>query len=153
MSAIKPHSNRERSRSSSAGNLVRWVVTAENDLFLRIVQGVKCVEKLRLGALFSRNKLDVIDQEDVNRPVSLSKVENPIVTKRVDHLVHEALRGDVGQLERRVMLEHVLTNRVHEVRLAEPHPTIDEERVIGTRRCLRHRPAGRVCELVGWTRR
>ena len=49
---------------------------------------------------------------------------------------------------RRVVLQHVLPDGVHQVGLAESDAAVDEERVVGARRRFRHRAAGRVRELV-----
>src|SRR5207344_671953 len=42
----------------------------------------------------------------------------------------------------------VVTDGVHEMRLAESHTTIDEQWIVGPRRGLRHRAAGSVRKLV-----
>ena len=44
--------------------------------------------------------------------------------------------------------EHVAADRVHQVRLAQAHAAVDEQRVVGPRRRFRDRAAGRVRELV-----
>ena len=67
---------------------------------------------------------------------------------RVDHLVHEPLRRDVGELQARQVRQHVVPDRVHQMRLAEAHAAVDEQRVVGARRRFGHRAAGRVRELV-----
>jgi hypothetical protein len=42
-----------------------------------------------------------------------------------------------------------VADRVEQVRLAQPHPAVDEERVVGLGRQLGHRLAGGLGELVG----
>ena len=71
-----------------------------------------------------------------------------VVADGVDHLVHEPLGRDVGELQVAIVLQHVLPDRVHQVRLAQPHAAVDEQRVVRARRRLRDRAAGRVRELI-----
>ena len=148
MSAISPHSKRERSRSSSDGNLVRRAVAAEDDLLLRVVERVEGVEELGLRAFLAGEKLDVVDQQHVDAAIALAEIEDPIVADGVDHLVHEPLGRDVGQLQVAIVPQHVVPDRVHQVGLAQTHPAVDEQRVVRARRRFRDRAAGRVRELV-----
>ena len=104
MSAISPHSNRDRSRSSSAGISCGGTVAADDDLLLRVVQRVERVEELGLRALFAREKLDVVDEQHIDRSIALAKIDDAIVADRVDHLVHEPLGRDVGQLQIAIVL-------------------------------------------------
>ena len=71
-----------------------------------------------------------------------------VVPHRVDHLVHEALGRDVRELQRRVVLQHVVPDGVHQVRLAEPHAAVDEQRVVDRDGASATARAGRVRELV-----
>ena len=131
MSAIRPHSNRDRSRSSSDGNLVRRAVAADDDLLLRVVQRVERVKELGLRAFFAGDELHIVDQQHVDGAISLAEIDDPIVADGVDHLVHEALGRDVGQLQVPIVLKHVLPDGVHQVRLAQPDAAVDEQRVVG----------------------
>ena len=54
MSAIRPHSKRERSRSSSVASLFGRPVGGEDDLLVRVVQRVERVEELLLRPLLAR---------------------------------------------------------------------------------------------------
>ena len=46
------------------------------------------------------------------------------------------------------MLQHVVPDRVHQMRLAETHAAVDEERVVRARRGLGNGAAGRMRELI-----
>ena len=148
MSAINPHSNRERSRSSSWVNLVRRPVAADDDLLLRVVQRVESVKELVLSGLFARDELDVVDEQHVQRPISFAKIDDPVVADGVDHLVHESLGRDVSERPVSIVPEDVLTDRMHQMRLAQSDATVDEQRVVRAGRCFGDRPAGRVGELI-----
>ena len=106
------------------------------------------MEELGLRAFLAGEKLDVVDQQHVHRSVALAEIEHAIVADGVDHLVHEPLGRNVGEFQVAIVLQHVMSDGVHQVRLAEADPAVDEERVIRARRRLRDRPAGRVGELV-----
>ena len=100
MSAISPHSKRERSRSSSAviscggASLLMTICLAESNSALKVWKNSVCV--LSLPA----EELHVVDEQHVDVAVALAEVEDPLVAERVDHLVHEALGRDVGQPQR-----------------------------------------------------
>ena len=62
-----------RNRSSSVGIL--WAaVTADNDLLIGLVQGIKGVEKLFLDFFLASDKLHVINDQHVGTTVIASKV-------------------------------------------------------------------------------
>ena len=82
------------------GNLVRRAVAADDDLLLRVVERVERVEELGLRAFLAGEELDVVDQQHVDAAIALAEVEDAVVADRVDHLVHEPLGRDVGQLQR-----------------------------------------------------
>ena len=81
-------------------NFMRRAVAADHDLFLRVVQRVERVEELGLGAFLAGEELDVVDEQNVDAAVALTEVEHAVVANRVDHLVHEPLGRDVGELQR-----------------------------------------------------
>ena len=122
-------------------NLMRRAVAADDDLFLRVVERVEGVEELRLRAFLAGQELDVVDEQDVDAAIALAEVEDPIVADGIDHLVHEPLGRDVGELQRLEVIEHVMPDRVHQVRLPESHAAVDEQRVVGARRRLGDCPA------------
>ena len=47
------------------------------------------------------------------------------IVKTVGH------KCDVGELEIAIVLQHVVPDRVHQVRLPQPHTAVDEQRVVG----------------------
>ena len=127
---------------------MRRAVAAEHDLLLRVVQRVEGVEELGLRAFLAGDELDVVDEQHVDAAVALAEIEHAVVADRVDHLVHEPLGRDVGQLQMTVVLQHVVADRVHQMRLAETHAAVDEQRVVGARRRFRDGAARRVRELI-----
>ena len=152
MSAIRPHSKRDRSRSSRDGisrggqSLLMtscfWASKSE----LNVWKNSVCVPSL------PGQELDVVHEQHVHRAVALAELEDPVVLDRVDHLVHEPLARDVGEAVVAVVVEDVVPDRVHQVRLAQAHAAVDEQRVVGARRAPRP-PPGRRPRRTGWTAR
>ena len=130
-------------------DLARRAVAADDDLLLRVEERVERVEELGLRAFHARQELDVVHQQHVHGPVALAELVDAVVLHRVHHLVLEPLGRDVGEVHLRVVAEHVVPDGVHQVRLAEPHAAVDEQRVVRARRRLGHRAAGGLGELVG----
>ena len=130
-------------------NLVWRSIAAEDDLLLRVVERVEGVEELVLRAFLAGDELDVVDEQHVDAAIPLAEVEDAVVAHGVDHLVHEPLGRDVGELQAGAVLQHVLPDRVHQVGLAETDAAVDEQRVVGARRGFGDGPAGGVGELVG----
>ena len=123
-------------------------VAAEDDLLLRIVERVERVEEFGLRPFLSGEKLDVVDQQHVDRSVALAKIEHAVVADRVDHFVHETLGRDVRELQISIVFEDVLTDGMHQMRLAEAHAAVDEQRVVRSRRRFGHGAAGGMRELI-----
>ena len=67
MSAISPHSKRQRRRSSISGSSFGRTIGGDDDLLHALVQRVEGVEELFLGPLLLREKLDVVDQQQIHR--------------------------------------------------------------------------------------
>ena len=148
-SAIRPHSNRLRRRSSSVDDLLRRPVRREDDLLPVLVDRVERVEELLLGALLVGDELDVVDQEEVDAPVAGPEVVDPALLDARDELVRELLAGGVHDLLAREAGDHRVPDRVHQVRLAEANPAVQEERVVGVPGALGHRQGGGMREPVG----
>ena len=99
MSAISPHSKRDRRRSSSAGiscggrSLLMTICFCASCSALKVWKNSFCVPSL------PDDELDVVHEQHVDGAITLAEIENPIVAHGVDHLVHEALGRDVGELQ------------------------------------------------------
>jgi hypothetical protein len=81
---IRPHSKRERSRSSSV-----------------------------VDPLLVLEELHVVDEQEVVRAVTLLEALDSLVAQRVDEVVHERLARDVAHRQVTRMLGDVLRDRLH----------------------------------------
>jgi hypothetical protein len=132
MSAVRPHSKRERSLSSSCV----------------IAFGGRSLEKLFLRALFSGDELDVVDEEHVDAPVALAELLALLRANRVDEFVREFFARRVRDAFLGMTRDHRVTDRVHQVRLPESRPSVNEERVVAVARTLGHGEGRGVGEAV-----
>ena len=123
-SAMRPHSNRERRRSSR-------VVIAFG------------------GPLALGDELDVVDEQHVDAAVAVSEVLHALLADGVDEVVRELLAGGIQDPLARELRGHRVADGVHQVRLAQSHPAVEEERVVGMPRPLRHGEGGGVRQPVG----
>ena len=146
---MRPHSKRERRRSSISGISLGGGVGGDDDLLAGLVEVVERVEELLLRALLAGDELDVVDQEEIDGAVLGAELRGAVVADRVDELVREALGREIEQAEARVEARDLVADRVEQVRLAEADAAVDEERVVGLRGQLGDRLAGGLRELVG----
>ena len=109
---------------------------------------VECVEKLLLRALFSYNKLNIIDQKHIDAPVLLAELGCGIVvfvSDCIDQFVRELLGGHVHDLGVWVILQNKVCDRVHQMRFAESNTSINEKRVVDLSRGFCNGKGCRVC--------
>ena len=118
MSAIRPHSKRERRRSSMSAQLFGRTVAGDDDLLHALVQRVEGVEELFLRALLAGEELDVVDEQHVDVAELVAEAGHLVVADRVDHLVGELFAGDVADGGMGLAALHVVADGVHEVGLA-----------------------------------
>jgi hypothetical protein len=74
MSATRPHVKRETRRSSILLELLRVLVARDDDLLARLMERVEGVEELFLRLRLAREKLDVVDEEQV-APLAVARAK------------------------------------------------------------------------------
>src|SRR5438132_12953969 len=125
-----------------------WAITGNYDLFHGLVQRIEGMEEFFLSAFLLGQKLNVVNQEHVHCAELVAETGHLVVAQRVDHLIGEFLAGDVTDCRLRLTPFDLMTDGLHEVRLAHTNTPIQEERVVSLGRTLRHRLTCRVSELV-----
>ena len=93
-------------------------VRGQDDLLLRVVEGVEGVEELLLGLLLLLQELDVVDEQHVDGAVAVLEALDAVVAQRVDELVGEGLQGHVADLEPGMVAQDVVPDGLEEVGLA-----------------------------------
>src|SRR5438046_10037732 len=81
MSAMRPHSKRDRKRSSISGIFFGAEALA-GDLFSRLVEVVEGMEECLVRPLLSGDELNIIDQQEIDRPVACTEVGRVVVAER-----------------------------------------------------------------------
>ncbi len=94
-------------------------------------------------------KLDIVDQQRIHRTVETLELVDGIELQRLDHVGHETLGMQVDHLGIGILLQEVVTHRVHQVRLAQADPAVQKQRVVAVLGIVGHLPGGRPRELVG----
>ncbi len=107
------------------------------------------MKKLFLGALFSRDELDIVDQQDVHGVEAVAEADHAVKPQRIDHFDGEFFRADVTQPHRRIALLDGVPDGMHQVRLAHAHTAVEEQRVVGLRRLFGNGARSGMRKLVG----
>ena len=131
-----------------AGDLLGVRVAGDHDLLVRLDQRVEQIEELFLRPALAAEELDIVDEQQVERPVVALEVVEGLVLIGADDVGHVGLGVDVADLRIGARIEDVIADRLDQVRLAETHAAVDEQRVVGGR-MLGDLEAGGARELVG----
>src|SRR5215471_5127820 len=106
------------------------------------------MEELPLRPILARDELDIVDEQDVDRPVARSELLHPVTTNRGDQLVCEALGRQVEEVQRRMLACDLVADGAKQVRFAEAGAPMQKQRSVGARGKIGDRLAGGVGELV-----
>ena len=132
-------------------DLLGRAVAGQHDLLARIVQGIKGMEELLLGALLAGDELDVVHQQHVRRPVFLAEALGVALPDGSDDLIGELLTVHIHNIKVRVVLLDLHLNGVEQVRFTKAGLAVDEQRVVGPGGIGGNRLRRRIGELVGGT--
>src|SRR5690606_3450606 len=114
-----------------AGDLLRIAVAGQDDLTLALEQRVERVEELFLRALLAGEKLDIVDQERIERAIRALELVDRVVLQAAHHVADETLRVHVRDLRVGVAAQDRVADRVHQMRFAQAYAAVDEQRVVG----------------------
>jgi hypothetical protein len=132
-----------------AGDFLRGAVAGEDDLLAGVVERVEGVEELLLGALLVGQVVDVVDQEEVDVAVAVAEGLEVALLDGGDEVVGEGFAAQVEDRAVRVAAERLVGDGLEEVRLAEPHGAVEEQRVERVAGGLRHREGRGLRQAVG----
>lgn len=108
---------------------------------------IKSVEEFFLGLFFVRDKLHIIDDQDIDTAV-FGREPLLFVADTIEKLVDERLGVDIEHFEFGFFAQDFVANCLYEVRLAETNTTIDKEGIVLRARIGRGCLAGGVGEIV-----
>src|SRR5438477_12871181 len=112
---------------------------------------IERVEELFLGPFLVSDELDVIDEQKVDPPIAGPELVDLALLDRGDELVGELLARRIDDPLARELGRDLAADRMHQVRLPEAHPAVEEEWVVGVAGSLRDGQAGRMGGAVGRT--
>ena len=102
-------------------------ITSQHELGPGIQKSTEGMEKLVLSSLFSREKLDIIDEHDIGRAVGLSKGIKIPLSDRIDKFIGKLLRRQENHFSFWLTDKQLLGNGRHQVSFAEARTTVDEK--------------------------
>src|SRR5436190_24065833 len=102
-------------------DLGRRTVARKHDLLMPVEKRVERVEKFFLRALFAAEELDVVNQEQIGLPIAFAKFDEVVVLDGVDEFVDKKFARKVHDLGVFLFHSDELSDRLHQVRLAESH--------------------------------
>ena len=148
MSAISPHSKRLRRRSSISASSRGGRSEAMTICFMLSCSALKVWKNSSWVRSFCGEELDVVDEQQIHGAEAVAEAGHLVVAHGADHLVGELLRGDVGDGRAGLAQLHLMTDGVHEVRLAHAHAAVEEERVVSLGGLLGDGHGGGAGELI-----
>ena len=89
------------------------------------------MEELLLRPVLLREELNVVDHQAIQRSIRRFEIVDGVVLQGLDHITDESFAVHVRKSSAAVALFDLIRNRVHEMRLAESHAAVDEQRVVG----------------------
>ncbi len=92
-------------------------------MIIELIEGMK---ELFLGSLFSRDDMNIVDEQHVRRAIVPVKQRHPIELDGVDHLVHESLARCVYDIQAAEVFEQAAADRMHQMGFTDPHAAINE---------------------------
>src|SRR5689334_1691230 len=98
-------------------NFARGPVAAQHDLLVVLVQGIESMKEFLLNPLLAREKLDIINQQDISLAIFSPETNELIILNGVDVFVREFFGRKVSDLRSFFVIYHILPNRVQQVGL------------------------------------
>ena len=105
-----------------------------DDLFFGTVETVKCMEKFFLCGFFSYNKLNIIDEKNVNIPVFFTEFAHCriiSVSDGFDQFICEFLTGYIENPAVFVVFQYKMSDGMHKMRFSETGSAVNKQRIIG----------------------
>ena len=106
------------------------------------------MEEFFLGALGASDELNIVDHQHVHVAETVAEGRHALEADGGDHFIGEFLGADVGEAQRGIAALERVADGLHQVRLAESHAAVQEQRIVGFRWLLGDGDGRGVGELV-----
>ncbi len=109
-----------------SGDFLGVAVAGQDHLLAAFQQAVEGVEKFFLRALLARQKLHIVDQQGVQRPVTALEFIDGVVLQGTHHIGHEVLAILKNDSRLGVAFAQHVADGVDEVSFAQAGAAVDE---------------------------
>ncbi len=112
------------------GDLLGIRVAGDHHLLMRFDQSIEQIEELLLRARLVAEELDIVDEQEIERPVVAFELVERLVLVGAHDVGHVGLGMDVADPGVGVGVQNVIADRLDEMGLAQTDAAIDEQWVI-----------------------
>ena len=102
------------------------------------------MEELLLGVFLPLNELDVVNQDQISRAITITEGLHAVLTNRLNQIIGERFGRDIRHPSPGVDLEAVMANGLHQVGFAEANATTNEQWIEFPSRGLCHSQRSRM---------
>ncbi|MNJ36515.1 hypothetical protein D3C77_313060 [compost metagenome] len=88
------------------------------------MQRIEGMEEFLLRGFFTCQKLNIINKQNIDIPVFVPETLRPVVSNGINEFIRELLRRDIYYLAARAMLQNIMSDRMHQVRLSQTYATV-----------------------------
>ena len=113
-------------------------------------QRIEGVKEFFLGAVFTAEKLDVVNQQQIQGVVVALEVVERLVLIGSNHIGNILFGVDITDLALRRMRAQMIADGVNHMCFAKADTTIDKQRVIGCPRFFGDLPGGSAGQIIGF---
>src|SRR5699024_8399583 len=110
--------------------LLWWTGARNDDLLVVLMQCIERMEECRLCRFLACEELYIVNQQYIHIPVPVPEGFGLVVPDGVYELIREFFTGQVGNFCVRPVLQHIMSDGMHQVRLAETDTSVYEKRII-----------------------
>ena len=118
-------------------HILWWFIRGYDDLLFGTVKTIKCMEKFLLCGFFSYNKLNIIDEKNVDISVFFTEFTHCrviSVSDGFDQLVGKFLTGYIQNTAVFVVFQNEMSDGMHKMRLTKTGSAIDKQWIVGISR-------------------
>ena len=115
-------------------HIFRRFIGRYDDLFFGTVKTVKCMEKFFLSGFFSYNKLNIIDEKNINISVFFTEFAHCrviSVSDGFDQFICKFLTGYIENPAVFVVFQYKMSDGMHKMRFSETGSAVNKQRIVG----------------------
>src|SRR5580765_7784887 len=101
-------------------------IARQHERLTHPIDRIKRVEEFLLRCTFVGKEVNVVDNEQINRPKPIAECIEAAELHRLNELVRELLTGNVAPLQRWMSFTHTVADSLQKMRLAEAAPAVDQ---------------------------